>query len=213
MLVLGRLWFLLLSSRNHMSGGSLVRADADIISAERGWRIKCFLTINRVSGHPIHVQIFGPSPWSGNGMRWFSQRPLCHFPCLSSHRRWELSPQLSERAHGEQALEWLQILAEGCWFPVKPACIPCRASSQSFPVHSFHRICQVMEEAPPLEIVKTSMWIDLLKSALRHTGEQGKSLGAKKGQDIGLSTGNRASVFAVEWSPDVLMQAKWGWKS
>ena len=55
-----------------------------------------------------------------------------------------------------------------------------------------------MEEAPPLEIVKTSMWIDLLKSALRHTGEQGKSLGAKKGQDIGLSTGNRASVFAVE---------------
>lgn len=55
-----------------------------------------------------------------------------------------------------------------------------------------------MEEAPPLEIVKTSMWIDLLKPALRHAGEQGKSLGAKKGQDTGLSTGNRASVFAVE---------------
>lgn len=135
-----KVWFLLLSGRNHMSGGSLVRRDANIISEERGWRIQHFLRINRVSGHQLPVHIFGPSPWSENGMRWFSQRPLCHFPCVSSHRRWELSPQPVSWLPGSRHRNGSKYRsdAEGCWFPETTAHLPWGASSHSFPVHSFH---------------------------------------------------------------------------
>ena len=131
MLVLWSLWFLLFCSRNCLSGGSLVQGRC-WYPFRRVWapRNKCFLRVNGGQQPLLYFHIFGLSPLSGNGMRCFSQKSVCHLLYITGGE----NSALDWRWSGEQALEWLQIWVWSYSVMMSSEPSPCRVGLHHCPV-------------------------------------------------------------------------------
>ena len=120
MLVLWRLWFLLLCSRNHVSAGSLVQGRCRYrFRSVWARRNKCFLRINRVSSHCYISKSL--AFLLSLGMEWgvFPRGHCVTFFIPQEVRTQPWAGGEARSRHWNGPRYWRE--AEGSWFPGSPA--------------------------------------------------------------------------------------------
>lgn len=136
-----------------------------------------------VSSHHIRFQNFALFPSSGCGIRWFLPEITFLNPQEVRTQPWAGGEAGNRHLNGSK----YQCEAEGWRFPVNPAHFGEGSVTALFLVNSIHLwSVRFTEEAPPLEIVKTNTWIDVLGLPLGTHGDQDNCWGRRRDRTQGL---------------------------